>query len=153
MTMTELVKTWTFVAVALVMTGAAVVSTRDRSTRNEIFNDQGQPFFPEFKDPLACTDLEVVDFDSATATASRFRVMFKDNKWVIPSHYDYPADAKDRLSKTAAAVMDLTKDTIRSDRVQDEEDLGVIDPLDTKTTTLKGRGKRITLRDASEKVL
>ena len=29
----------------------------------------------------------------------------------------------------------------------------MIDPLDTKTTTLKGRGKRITLRDASEKVL
>ena len=39
--------------------------------------------------------------------------MFKDNKWVIPSHYNYPADARDRLSKTAAAVMDLTKDTIR----------------------------------------
>ena len=31
--------------------------------------------------------------------------------------------------------------------------MGVIDPLDTKITTLKGRGKRITLRDASEKVL
>src|SRR5437868_10717625 len=31
--------------------------------------------------------------------------------------------------------------------------MGVIDPLDTKTTTLQGRGKRVTLRDASEKVL
>ena len=39
--------------------------------------------------------------------------MFKDKKWVIPSHYNYPADAKDRLSKTSAALMDLTKDTIR----------------------------------------
>ena len=78
------------------------------------FNDQGTPFFPDFKDPLACTDLEVVEFEPSTATASRFRVMFKDKKWVIPSHYNYPADAKDRLSKTAAAVMDLTKDTIRS---------------------------------------
>ena len=67
------------------------------------FNDQGQAFFPDFKDPLACTDLEVVDFEPSTATASRFRVMFKDKKWVIPSHYNYPADAKDRLSKTAAA--------------------------------------------------
>src|SRR3954447_9506564 len=152
-TMTELAKTWTFVAVALVLTGAAVVSTRDRSIRNEIFNDQGQPFFPEFKDPLSCTDLEVVDFDSATATASRFRVMFKDNKWVIPSHYDYPADAKDRLSKTAAAVMDLTKDSIRSDRVEDQEEMGVIDPLDAKAMGFKGRGKRITLRDGSDKVL
>ncbi len=83
----------------------------------------------------------------------RFRVMFKDKKWVIPSHYNYPADAKDRLSKTAAAVMDLTKDTIRSDASEDQEAMGVIDPLDSKVTTLQGRGKRVTLRDASEKVL
>src|SRR5690349_369739 len=104
--MKELWKTLTFVAVALVLTGAAVVSTRDRTSLNETFNDQGKPFFPDFQDPLACTDLEVVDFEPSTATATRFRVKFKDNKWVIPSHYDYPADARDRLSKSAAAVMD-----------------------------------------------
>src|SRR3954453_22088930 len=151
--MNELYKTLTFVAVALLLTGAAFVSTRDRASRNETFNDQGQPFFPDFKDPLACTDLEVVEFEPSTATSSRFRVMFKDNKWVIPSHYNYPADAKDRLSKTAAAVMDLTRDTIRSNRSEDEEAMGVIDPLDAKVMTLQGRGKRITLRDPSEKVL
>ena len=151
--MTELWKTGAFVAVALALTGAAVITTRDRVTRSEAFNDQGQPFFPDFKDPLQCTDLEVVDFDPSTATASRFRVMFKDGRWVIPSHYDYPADARDRLSKTAAAVMDLTKDSIRSDNPDDQEAMGVIDPLDMKASALKGRGKRITLRDSTEKVL
>jgi len=151
--MNELWKTLIFVVVALVLTGAAVVSTRDRTRADVEFNDQGQPFFPEFKDPLACTDLEVVEFEPSTASSSRFRVMFKDNKWVIPSDYSYPADAKDRLSKTAAAVMDLTRDTIRSNRAEDHESMGVIDPLDAKVTTLQGRGKRITLRDASEKVL
>ena len=125
----------------------------DRTGTDAAFNDQGKPFFPDFKDPLACTDLEVVDYDPTTATRRRFKVKFKDGKWVIPSHYDYPADAKDRLAKTAAGVMDLTKDTIRSDRVEDQEELGVIDPLDTKATILKGRGKRVTLRDKSEKVL
>jgi hypothetical protein len=150
--MNELLKTVAFVAVALLLTGAAVVTTRDRTVRNEAFNDQGQPFFPVFE-PLTCTDLEVVDFEPTTATATRFRVMYKDNKWVIPSHYDYPADARDRLSKTAAAVMDLVKDTIRSDRVEDQEGMGVIDPLDTSTSTLKGRGKRITLRGTGENVL
>src|SRR6516225_2574415 len=123
--MKELYKTWIFVAVAFVLTGAAMVTSRDRAIRNETFNDQGQPFFPDFKDPLACTDLEVVDFDPSTATASRFQVKFKDNKWVIPSHYDYPADAKDRLAKTASGVMDLTKDTVRSDRVEDQQALDV----------------------------
>ena len=79
--------------------------------------------------------------------------MFKDKMWVIPSHYNYPADAKDRLSKTSAALMDLTRDTVRSDSTDAQEEMGVIDPLDAKVTTLQGRGKRITLRDASEKVL
>ena len=151
--MNELMKTLTFIVVALLLTGAAFVTTRDRTQRSARFDDQGQAFFPEFKDPLACTDLEVVSFDPSTATATRFRVMWKDKKWVIPSHYDYPADARDRLSKTAAAVTDLTKDTIRSDKVEDQETMGVLDPLDTKTTALQGRGKRVTLRDASEKVL
>jgi hypothetical protein len=151
--MKELHKTLIFVGVALVLTGAAVIRLPGRATDSaSAFNDQGKPFFPAFKDPLACTDLEVVDYDPTTATASRFQVKFKDGKWVIPSHYNYPADARDRLAKTAGGVMDLTKDTIRSDRVEDHEELGVIDPLDNQTTSLRGRGKRVTLRDASERV-
>src|SRR6516225_7217979 len=116
--MNELVKTLSFVGVALVLTGAAVYTTRDRTKVDVEFKDQGKAFFADLTNPLACTDLEVVDFEPSTAQASRFRVMFKDNKWVIPSHYNYPADARDRLSKTAAAVMDLTKDTIRSNATE-----------------------------------
>ncbi len=151
--MNEMLKTGLLVAVALLLTGAAFVTTRDRTKIDIEFDDQGKPFFADFKDPLACTDLEVVEFEPSTATAARFRVMFKDKKWVIPSHYNYPADARDRLSKTAAAIMDLTKDTIRSNTGEEQESMGVIDPLDSKVSTLKGRGKRITLRDQSEKVL
>lgn len=150
--MKEQTKTLIFVAVALVLTGAAVIRIPDR-VQNAAFNDQGQPFFPDFKDPFACTDLEVIDYDPSTATASRFEVKFKDGKWIIPSHSDYPADAKERLSKTAAAVMDLTKDAFKSDHADLQEEFGVIDPLDAKATSLKGRGKRVTLRDKTEKVL
>ena len=103
--MNELNKTLAFAAVALLLAGAAFYRVPDRTGLSETFNDQGQPFFPDFKDPLASTDLEVVDYDPTTATASRFKVMFKDGKWVIPSHYNYPADAKDRLAKTASGVM------------------------------------------------
>jgi hypothetical protein len=150
--MKETTKTLVFVAVALVLTGAAMLRIPER-VKDVSFNEQGQPFFPEFKDPFACTDLEVIDYEPSTATASRFEVKFKDGKWVIPSHYDYPADAKDRLAKTAAAVMDLNKDAFKSDRADDQEEFGVIDPLDAKATSLKGRGKRVTLRDKTEKVL
>ena len=151
--MNELNKTLAFAGVALVLMGAAFYRVPDRSGLNQTFDDQGKAFFPDFKDPLASTDLEVIDYDPTTATAARFKVMLKDGKWVIPSHYNYPADAKDRLAKTASGVMDLTKDTIRSDRPEDHEALGVVDPLDAKAMSLKGRGKRVTLRDKSEKVL
>ena len=150
--MNDLIKTLLFAAVALVLTGAALVSTRDRAYRDERFNDQGQEFFADF-DPEQCTDLEVVSFDPSTATAHRFQVMWKDKKWVIPSHYDYPADARDRLSKTAAAVMGLRKDTIRSDNAEEHQAMGVIDPLDAKAASLEGRGQRVTLRDTSGKTL
>ncbi len=151
--MSELKKTGAFVLVALVLCGAAFVRLPDRSRRDQSFKDQGLPFFPEFKDPTVCTDLEVVDYDPGTAATSRFQVKLKDGKWVIPSHYDYPADAKDRLAKTASGVIDLNKDTIRSDLAEDHATLGVIDPLDEKSTELKGRGKRVTLRDKTENTL
>lgn len=146
-------KTLAFIVVALLLSGAAFVRLPDRNRGAlEDFKDQGEFFFPAFKDPFACTELEVVEYDNATATARQFKVMFKDGKWQIPSHHNYPADAKDRLSKTAGGVMDLKKDTIRSDRVEDHEALGVLDPLDLKAP-LKGRGKKVVLRDKAEKVL
>jgi hypothetical protein len=37
--------------------------------------------------------------------------------------------------------------------VQDHAKYGVIDPLDSKATSLQGRGKRVTLRDARNQVL
>src|SRR5689334_1712564 len=110
--MKETTKTLTFVIVALLLTGAAFLRVPDRTARSLTFNDQGQPFFPAFKDPFSCTDLQVVDYEPSTATATEFQVKFEKGKWVIPSHYNYPADAKDRLAKTASGVMDLTKDTI-----------------------------------------
>ena len=149
---TDLKKTLVFVAVALLLTGAAFVRLPDRSGKSTDFKDQGEEFFPKFKDPLACTDLKVVEFDPSTARPTPFEVMFKDGKWVIPSHNNYLADAKDRLAKTAAGVTDLRKDTIRSDRPEDHEAMGVVDPDDPKAG-LKGLGKRVTLRDKTEKVL
>lgn len=153
--MRELTKTLIFVGVAAALAfGAVAASMRpDWSGAGRAFDDLGQEFFPAFDDPMAATELEVIDFDSDTASAIPFKVMFKDGLWTIPSHHDYPADAKDRLARTAGAVMDLTKDTIRSDRAEDHEILGVIDPLDAKATTLQGRGKRITLKDESGSIL
>ncbi len=148
----ELKKTLIFVVVAALLMGAAFVNIPDRR-KDEVFDEVGRPFFPDFTDPNGCTSLEVVDYDPETAIVTPFKVQLKDGRWTIPSHYDYPADGKDRLVKTSTGVMDLRKDTLRSDSVEDHEKLGVVDPLDTKASTLKGQGKRVTLKDDSDKTL
>ena len=149
----DMKKTLIFVVAAVVMAGGALLGRVNLSASPEAFNDQGQKFFDDF-DPTTCTTLEVIDYDPATASVLPFKVTQKAGKWVIPSHHDYQADAKQRLVDTASGVTGLVKDAIRSDRVEDQEAFGVVDPLDTKASnSLKGIGKRVTLKDASDKVL
>ena len=54
---------------------------------------------------------------------------------------------------SASLTNDSSPAAVQSDRLQDHEALGVIDPLDDSSTTLKGIGQRVTLRDASSRVL
>lgn len=144
--------TLAFIVAAVGLAGAALWF-EPRTASPGVFDDQGQPFYPEFKDPMACKALEIVAYDEATATARPFKVEFRNRRWTLPSHYNYPADARERLAKTAAALMDLKKDIVRSDSVSDHGAFGVIDPLDAKSTSLAGRGKRVTLRDEKGAVL
>ena len=150
--MNELNKTLIFCAAAAVLGTASVVIDPGTITP-EIFDDQGEPFFAGFKNALAPKAIEVIDYNEATATARPLKVEFKDNKWAIPSHHNYPADAEDRLAKTSAALMELRRDITVSGRIEDHSEYGVVDPIDPKVTSLAGRGKRVTLRDENGDVL
>ncbi len=144
--MRETAKTLLFcVAAVAIAVAAAMIEPAARTP--SILKDEGEVLFPRFTNPLAAKSLEIIEYDEATATARPFKVEFRRGRWVIPSHFNYPADAKDRLAKTAAALVDLHKDIVRSDTVEDHAKYGVIDPLDQKVTSLSGRGKRVTLRD------
>ena len=152
--MSDFAKTCSFAAAAVVLAVAAAVASIPRVSSVADFNDQGKPFFPAFTDADAATTLEVTEVDPTTATLRPFKVTKKDGRWVIPSHNGYPADAEDRLAKTAAQILGLNKDTIRSTRSDDHATLGVLDPLETKSALgAEGVGKRITLRDESGRVL
>jgi hypothetical protein len=133
-------------AVALTI---AAVSFRPEARQAEIFSDSGETLFPGFRDVAAARTIEVIEYDPEEAVARPLKVEFRKNRWVISSHNDYPAEAKDRLAKTAAALLDLKKDIVVTDRVEDHAKYGVVDPLDAKVATLTGRGKRLTLRDAA----
>jgi hypothetical protein len=150
--MTETRKTLYFAGAALLLAGLAL-ATAPRQKMPEAFFDQGQQFFPDFTDPNAARSLEVVDWDEATGAAVPFKVTFEHGRWTIPSHHGYPADGKDRLAKTAAGLIGITKDDFRTDNVADHEACGVIDPLDNSVQTLKGRGRRVTIKGENGVVL
>ena len=108
-----------------------------------VFGKLGSAFYPDFQDPLKATALEVIEYDEAAAYAKPFKVELAGGKWSIPSHSGYPADAKERLAKTAGSVIGLTKDQLASETEKDHEALGVVDPLDANVAGGKGRGKRV----------
>ena len=150
--MNETKKTIIYGSVAVVLAVLAFILAPKRVTP-EAFIDQGEPFYPEFTNPNDAQTLEVISFDESTGSAHPFKVTFQDGRWVIPSHYDYPADAKDRLAKTAAGVIGIKKDDYRTDNVSEYESLGVIDPLDESVPGLAGRGERVTIKGANDKIL
>lgn len=145
-------RTVIFVAAALVLVLAAAWVEPGAATP-EIFSDQGDPLFPRFTNVQDVTAIEVIDYDAEEAVATPLKAELRDGRWILPSHNDYPAQAGDRLASTAGALLDLHKDLVVSDRLEDQATYGVIDPLDTDSASLSGRGKRVTLRDAQENVL
>ena len=150
--MKESIKTLLFVVVAA---GLAIMASviEPESATPKLMSDQGEEFYPKFRDPQAVKTIEVIDYDESTATARPFQVEQQKNRWVLSSNNDYPVDSGDRLVKTAGALMDLKKDLVKSDSVQDHAKYGVVDPLDQKAAGLAGRGKRVTLRDSRKDVL
>ncbi len=150
--MRERVKTGLLVAAAAALAVVAALVEPESATP-EIMSDQGEAFYPKFTDAQAPRSIEVIDYDEATATARPFKVQFQRGRWLITSHFNYPVDAGERMAKTAAALMDLRKDLVRSDSPADHAQYGVVDPLDQKVAGLAGRGKRVTLRDGRGEVL
>lgn len=150
--MNELKTTILFGVTAAVLATAAMVIDPGAATP-DVFSDQGEAFYPDFTDPQAPKAIEVVDYDEATATARPLKVEFAEGTWRVPSHFNYPADAEDRLANTAAALMELRKDAIVSDRVEEHGDYGVIDPFAEGELSLEGRGQRVTLKNENDATL
>lgn len=151
-TKSELTLTKTLAGAALLLAVVAIV-TAPRNVTPSAFVDQGESFFPDFTDPNSARSLEVIEFDEDTAAAKPFKVTNQNGTWTIPSHHNYPADGEEQLAKTAAGIITIAKDDFRSDNVADHEALGVLDPLDETITSLRGRGKRVTIRGDNDVVL
>jgi len=152
--MTEITRTLMFAVVAGVSVLVAVITHFiARPTPIEGFEKVGQEFYQDFEDPSEVTTLRVAAFVEDMASNKEFKVEFRDGNWRIPSHHGYPADAEDRLEKTAASVIGITRGALESRLESEYEKYGVIDPIDEDSTALKGRGQRITLSKSDGTVL
>lgn len=136
--------TGAFLAAAALL-AAVAARVQPETYEAAIFSDQGEDLFPALTGASAVQAIEVVDYDAGQAVARPLKVELRKGRWVLASHGDYPAEARDRLAQTAGALVGLKKDAVASDRWEDQARYGVIDPLDQKNPSLTGRGKRVTL--------
>ncbi|MFO0945348.1 MAG: DUF4340 domain-containing protein [Planctomycetota bacterium] len=148
--MKDSVKTSIYVGVAALLVVLAVFTRPTTSIDSQVYDDTGLPFYPKLADAKDAASipkaLEVVEFDEKLGAQKPFKVQSKDGKWTIPSHHDYPADAEDRLRKTAGAIIGLKKDSIVSDKAEDFAALGVVDPYESNSGST-GWGTRVKLFD------
>ena len=153
--MSENARSLTFVVAALAMAGVAwFVRPPDNLTPEEMQSAKlNTPFFPDFKDPSAPTSIRVVSFNEEQAVSRIFVVDNKDGLWRIPSHNNYPADGADRLAKTATSLIGVVREEFMPGSETRHEAFGVVDPLETDSTKLKGRGQRVTLTKGDEVLL
>jgi hypothetical protein len=96
--------------------------------------------------------LRVVTWDDSAGAPKVFEVTRTQGAWIIPSHYNYPADGGTRVGKTSGGVRNIARGRLVTRDSKQYEDLGVVDPL-TDDVKLKGRGKRVVLKDATGGVL
>jgi hypothetical protein len=120
--------------------------SRDVSTETAV----GKPLFPELADASKAASLEIVSFDEDTATLSPFKVVKSGGVWVLPSHQNYPADAKDQLAAAATELVDREILEVVSTSPGDHELYGVKEPdADKVAVGETGVGQLVEIRDAS----
>jgi len=111
---------------------------------------QAKVLFPDLADASKAASLEIVSFDDETATLKPFKVVRSDGVWVLPSHENYPADAKDQLAAAATELIERPVLDVVSDSPGDHETFGVIEPDPEKVKVgMTGVGQLVEIRDAS----
>lgn len=151
--MNEISKTVSFILAAGLL-GAwatfAYFSTQPREVNG--FEKVGEEFFASFTDPSLARSLSVSAYDEKTGTAQSFEVSYSNGLWRIPSHHGYPAEAADRLAKTATSLLGVRRESVVSRRDSEHSKFGVVDPAGDEADS-ENAGKRITLRDGNGETL
>lgn len=154
--MNENARTGIYLVTALVV-GALAFATRPKPIAD---SSDGPTVFPPntrlVKDlkPSQIKAIEIQRYDDKLAKKSTFKVAVKDNRWVIPSHGDYPADAQRQLENITKALISAELYETRSNDIEAHETYGVNDPSDLQEGEVKkGVGSLVSALDESGKPL
>lgn len=142
-------KTAVFVlgGLGMLLLGAAV---QPRFKGRKVEADEQRVLFPELSDAAKAASLEIVKYDEELATLAPFKVVQSGGVWVLPSHQNYPADAKDQLAAAATELVDLKGLGVVSTSPADHETYGVIEPDPEKIKPgMTGIGELVEVRDAT----
>ncbi|MCH2130729.1 MAG: DUF4340 domain-containing protein [Pirellulaceae bacterium] len=150
--MTEFSKTSIALAAAAILTMAAI-SIRPDPPGIPVNSQIGEFLFPEFEDPLAAKNLEVVRYDEELASLQDFKVAEINGMWSIPSHNNYPADAENQMRDAATIVTDLEILGVATELANEHELYGVIEPADEIEAGQGGVGTLIAVQDEKGKDL
>ena len=142
-------RTGTFVGVgAALLLAGWLVQPRFRTAKIE--PESARVLFPELSDASKAGSLSIVSYDDELATLKPFKVVQSDGVWVLPSHDNYPADAKEQLAAAATELVDRPILDIVSTSPGDHETYGVIEPDPEKIQPgMTGVGRLVEIRDAA----
>jgi len=152
--MNDFSKTSVFVVFAAAMLGLAGWTWNvNKPVGVAGYEDQGKSFFPGLeRDNVELQALEIHAQDGE-GNLQEFIVRKKNGVWSIPSHYNYPAEAAERLASSISALNGLVREAVDSRSRADHEKRGVLDPLDPDVLVPETAGKRITIRGAGDVIL
>jgi hypothetical protein len=106
--------------------------------------------FPDMSDASKAASLAITSFDEDMAALRTFKVVKSGGVWVLPSHQNYPADAKDHLAAAATELIDRPIIEVVSTSPGDHETYGVIEPdADKVKAGETGVGRLVDIRDGS----
>lgn len=143
--MTEMAKTLTFVAAAVVSLAAAFMvrpGAEDFDVQSKVGEKLNQFDVDDAK------RLRIVSFDKETASTREFEVAEENGLWVIPSKHGYPADAVRQMGAAATCLINREVLRVAAETAGQHAELGLVDPTSSKLdTNAEGVGLRVTMTD------
>ncbi len=138
---------------AFLLAGAAAVAlgwwVQPTYRQTAVKTEAERVLFPDLTDVQKAAALEIVKYDEGLATLQPFKVVQSGGVWVLPSHQNYPADARDHLAAAATELVDLGALDVVSESAADHETYGVIEPdPDRIKPGMTGVGELVEIRDA-----